>query len=1029
MTNLFKFSVLRPVQELTEEKQRTIGTATHADGNVSQWSVDILNLCSQNDHEQLYVQVFNFLRSNNAIESYDKLSALLKETVMFLRLKGRKATANDFNHEFTRAKIKNYFKPTNSDGSPNPEYYIKEKQNVEDTLLALAIFGKLGNKGNINYQLVFKAIEILKQSFANNGVIAQSTLTALLQKPIMIPYCRYNKCTKKWEPNTPFAYLKLDKTVPVPTQNQPPDNTKTPCDCDCKCDDETCHCQGKCCAEIKPFVADLMVVREELVCYKPEHIAYIENIMLGERRERVYRTLDRVETLSETETSTTKSLEKDQEVEDRFSLKSQIEKTIEEDLSISAGVELSGEFGTNKYSAHFDMSYDLAKSESQNIAQEYARNVVTRSVSKVEETVRQLNSTKRISEIEETNTHTFDNTSPSAVKHIVGQYHFVNMINRAQVMNYGKRLMFEFVLPEPMELYKKLIAKNVAPFGLTEPKSPPVRIDQINPGPLKADGTPTEIYSDNTDSSSATHYDPNGLFNYQDLIKFYGLTGIDPMPDSDIMIPFSFENQIKAEGENQTTTFTVTLATIPQGYNGRNLKIEIKGYDFIGDFQSVSPSVPPFTGVDPEIFWFIDGVNSGLIGGGVNSQQIAIDAMQGATLSMSAIAKSNVGIAGSGWVQCLLSEQAKAQWKTRVFEQIQAKYQQQLEDYKTALARYQQEKDAKLPFGENPFINREIERTELKRLAISYISCQFYDQFTAMKRNVAPCGYPEMDLEQAQTDGSFVQFFEELFDWNLMTYLFYPYFWGQKCSWAEKVQTNSNDPLFDKALAAGAARVQVPVRLGHEPLAMHWIAYGEIWEGQTEPPLPTSDYYVSMAQEIKEQKNCYFNDRSGELEAVVGHNWVTLSGTDYYWDVTGPSPVPPPVIIGSPNQVLIDADIDREIMINCEVYRVVKIVEGVATYDAVLGTFSYVPDITYHKTWTIHLERVFEGQGCCGCDHLAAGTIVPHIKYQMGAVFVGAPFEVIVPTNLVFLRNTKDPVTGNYFSSDCLPCYPLDNCE
>ena len=42
-------------------------------------------------------------------------------------------------------------------------------------------------------------------------------------------------------------------------------------------------------------------------------------------------------------------------------------------------------------------------------------------------------------------------------------------------------------------------------------------------------------------------------------------------------------------------------------------------------------------------------------------------------------------------------------------------------------------------------------------MAISYISCQFYDQFTAMKRNVKPCGYPQMDLEQAEKDGKFIQ--------------------------------------------------------------------------------------------------------------------------------------------------------------------------------------------------------------------------------------------------------------------------------
>lgn len=1006
MSNLFRFLSLRPAQQLSGDNQALIGTRIFADGNVSQWVQDLAPFYALNDHHEIYNRMVAFLGTSGAIASYAQLSGLLGELVDLLRKKGKKVKASDVNAVITLAKLTPYF-ATKTTGAPSD--YITEKQAAEDTVMALSFLGKLGNRKNIDLPLIYKATQVLLTSFNGSGRISDGQLRDLLQKPLIIPAVRYEKCITKLDELVPYQHLGL-KTLPDPADApvQPEKGRGEP-DCNCTaCQDVSCQEQNTCCPELKPFVADLMLVREELKCYKPEHLAYIENIMLGEERTREHRNLDRTETFSETETETSKSLEKDHQVEDRFSLKSQIEKTIEQDLSIDAGVTTTSEFGTTKLDTNFNLSYNLSKSESQQQAQEYARNVVTRSVSKVEEKVRTLNSTRRISEVEEKNSHTFKNAD--GTKHIVGQYHFVNMVNKAQVMNYGRRLMFEFVLPEPMELYKQLLEKDVLPFDLKKPVKPLLQIAQIHPGPQINDTTPTDPY---TDSDNNVTWNATGIYNYLELVTYYELNGIEPMPDPDIFIPFSFENNAVADGPNKTVTITKSLCTVPDGYNARGLKIEIKAIDFLGDFDGLPPVAP---GTEMNVELFVDGLSSGTLTGSViksdfyfDSVSDNFDATQNSEITMAILSKSCVGFAGSGFVRCELSGQSITAWKTNVWEKIMAKYRQQLEEFETARARYEQEKKAKLPFGNNPFINREIERTELKRLAISYISCQFYEKFNAMKRNVAPCGYPEMNLPEAQASGQFVQFFEQLMQWNLMTYLFYPYFWGQKCSWAEKVQTNSGDPLFDKALMAGAARVQVPVRPGMEALAMWWVQNGEIWMGESEPPVAGDDYYLAMAQEIKEQKNCFFRQREGVLAAQVGVDFVSLTGSDYYWDFTN-------AVV---NEALILADIDREIMINCEIYRIVGIEEGIYTppFDTAYPPVAD-PD---HLHWTIRLERAFEGKGCCGCDEPAADASFSNLKYETGALFVGAPFEVVVPTNLVFLRNGV--------ASDCLPCYPINKCE
>ena len=63
----------------------------------------------------------------------------------------------------------------------------------------------------------------------------------------------------------------------------------------------------------------------------------------------------------------------------------------------------------------------------------------------------QTRTTTTIFETEETNTHTFDN-SAGQTQHVSGLYRWLDKEYRAQVYNYGKRMMFEFVLPEPAAL-------------------------------------------------------------------------------------------------------------------------------------------------------------------------------------------------------------------------------------------------------------------------------------------------------------------------------------------------------------------------------------------------------------------------------------------------------------------------------------------------------------------------------------------------------------------------------------------------
>jgi hypothetical protein len=84
-----------------------------------------------------------------------------------------------------------------------------------------------------------------------------------------------------------------------------------------------------------------------------------------------------------------------------------------------------------------------------------------------------------------------------------------------------------------------------------------------------------------------------------------------------------------------------------------------------------------------------------------------------------------------------------------------------------------------------------------------------------------------------------------------MTYQFYPYFWGRKSNWIRTRGIKDTDPIFEKFLQAGYARVVVPVRPRMNDAMLYYYHTGQIWMGG--PPPGINDLsYLSLADEIAE---------------------------------------------------------------------------------------------------------------------------------------------------------------------------------
>src|SRR5262249_45822242 len=177
--------------------------------------------------------------------------------------------------------------------------------------------------------------------------------------------------------------------------------------------------------------------------------------------------------------------------------------------------------------------------------------------------------------------------------------------------------------------------------------------------------------------------------------------------------------------------------------------------------------------------------------------------------------------------------------------------------------------------GKNPVANRETEQIELKRGCISLLTGQRFETFDAMVSNVSPYGDPEIDFAEAKVAGETILFFEESLEWTNMTYVFYPYFWSSKQEWVMLSQLDDDDPLFGKFLQAGAARVQVPVRIGFNQAMCHYLKGGFVWKadgtlvvadehGQPDP------VQMSILDELKSQFGDNAIDGQGTINVTNG---------------------------------------------------------------------------------------------------------------------------------------------------------------
>jgi hypothetical protein len=559
-------------------------------------------------------------------------------------------------------------------------------------------------------------------------------------------------------------------------------------------------------------VGDLLVVRQHLTRYEAVDLSYVENILPSEQRSREHRRAQTTETTVTVETERTKQDERDQQSTERYELQSEADAVIKADASLKAGVSVT-QFGPfQEFKANADVALSASRQESTKVATQYGKEVTTRATTKLSERVREQRTVKTTEVYEEVNKHGFDNTAADA-RAVIGQYQFLNKVYQAQVYNYGKRLLFDFMVPEPAAYLTALAATPGPNPDLTRPEPFTLRPDEIDD------------------------------VNYTRYVQQYQVPGVEPPPKLfTTLTPQPFEGT-RDNKDKPDLTKTAVLA-LPDGYVA--LQAHLVGHvDFLPGGEIGPAQVWVMVGSAIETFDPLSPLEAVDVGMHTEHDSLPVSVMTTGRVLASFVVNVEV--------TCMVTARAMDAWRLKTHAAISAAYQQQLRDYEAKLAAFQAQQLAQA-HGTNPDANRAVERAELRRQTISVLTAQYFDDFGAFTTDQGgppdKYGVPDVDFAAAEAQGSYARFFEQAFEWEQMMYFLYPYYWAAKSRWRTLARAGDDDPLFEQFLKSGFARVVVSVRPGFELAVTHFLETGQIWAGGDLPPV-TSPMYLNIVDEVR----------------------------------------------------------------------------------------------------------------------------------------------------------------------------------
>lgn len=936
MSELLSVMLGREAKPMSGKGKALAGYHSHRPNRVSARFLKWKKACASHEleaHLGIQENMRAYLHTPQAMTLMDEIPQPVRSIIEFVQFEGP---------QFSRRNFTGLVRESCAE-SKTVEALHATAMALEDQLLATSLLADTPQP-NYDVQEALHTLELASKVLENPKGDLRINANRHYTRPMVLPDCFqfHDPCRfgrPQPIPNRELPNGDVEDKKPCLCEQEPTDDP-----CSCACSDE-CIVPDDCCATIRPYFGELIVVRDELKCYEPGELSYIENVIKGETLERTHRVSSTLEITDEEETTTVTTDTWDQQVTDEFKLHKEVERVVDASLSAdytnyktSYGASLSkdGISVTPTLSPRLVIKSSLSLKDTRKLVQDESRKIITKATNEVSKTIR----TKRIQtsrlENEITNVHRLTAGADTS-----RQFTYVNQVKEAQMYSHGGRMMFDLYLPEVSELYKHLLEEE---FGLNRPEKPCINIDEISPD------------------------------DYNYYVQCCGMTDLEPpiasLPETYMTVE-SKEEKPKGGGNQWSISLPVS---IPAGYIGTEIKMtthKLTNALFTFSPRSATFSLAgrylvdttePGDGNPPDDWGPKTGLN--------------LTGSHTATITVSKLRRYEIAVR----IKLTPLPVDNSVWQREVYRRICKKYEEDLAAYEAAFAEFEEKKQA--AFRQNPLVLSRIINEQLRQAAISYITCQFFDDNNALHSKTAPCGFPQMNIRETERKGRVVAFFEKALEWHFMQYKLYPYYWGRKCSWADKVGENGLDDLFTEFLQAGFARMVLSVTPGFEALVAYYLSTGQIWGSTGIPPL-LGNGSLPLYQEIRESQENYNVDREGtvicDTSLALPANQIVLQNNDDYF-LPGTLSFDP--LLAAP-------DLNREIIIGFTVYKIIAIAPGPGSGDI-----------------TITLDRDF------------AGDKDRAYPWSTGALYLGTPWEFRVATSLTWLREEKR----------CLPCYPI-GCE
>jgi len=595
-------------------------------------------------------------------------------------------------------------------------------------------------------------------------------------------------------------------------------------------------------------ITDVKVVRAHIVRYEDEEIAQIENVLQGETRMRRFRTLNRREENTQSQTESQLTEETEIKTEDKTSLSSSVQDMLKEGLDLKVGFDLKSKVGDTQIGLNTSFGFSRSTEETKKASADFAKDVTNRAARKVSQIVRTTIETRVLQEAEETVDHDFDATQ--ATGNIVGLYQWIDKVNRVQIFGLGdqKRAVLDGVILQPSQ---RLLGAPAQSGKSTLALPPPPVLDVL----------PSEIHP----------------WNYLSLAAKFGASSVSAPPPLTVSMSFSSAGPQNGDVDKVSNFAVAQDIALPDAtaaaYGTVTLSAAVhRDFDYehaIAVLGRQSWIAVGKDAVNEQVHTHSNATEE------IRSTGTKLLAGEQISLPFTFFGGQCTGYAVAADITCVRTQVAYEAWQIGVYGALRAASSQAWKDYHDQADRARLDQVYNL--GPAPGRVDQVIREEIKRCTIAVLAKQsaadsFYDDLNALYARGAYTDVAQRCL-----------FFEHALEWENMTYILYPYFWadGRDDGWGKHLNRDEKDDNLVEFLRSGAARVVVPVRPLPKDAAKGLRDFASYLSAMALPSLPElldvgSPLYLAIEQEIKERDGAVPETFEDEWEVHVPTQLVRL---------------------------------------------------------------------------------------------------------------------------------------------------------